>query len=730
VRWQKVVRLIVAAIGLGTAVAIYLLARPKPAPPPPRATITIDANAKVQTGAGKTIRTDGDRIIGTQTFAATRTYDGGRIQADDFRYDFADGGFMSDEHVEAQGTSASNSALPEEFRAVGTVVFRNRSGMELHGDEVVFNDASGIAIIKGPVTFSRGRTSGSGTDAVYEQKTGRFTLQQNTHVIFAPADPAAAPIDITSQSMLYANEGKTMAFDGNARIARPTETLVSNHTTLYFADDEKNFKTIELRENSQVTPIPGKSSDLPDMRAQDIDLNFFPNSSLLQNASLNQQATMVLTNESGRRSVEGNVVTFAMAADGKTLTRLDARDRAIVKTPRSGTTPERKISANTLVASATSGQEAKGLSAARFDGNVEFVELVPGGNGKADTQRVGTSQVLTAKILGQLDAIDEARFEQNVKFNDGDISGNADVGIYRAAKAELELQPLARNPRFTPHVSDGSVTVDAKEVVIVNLDTNDIVARRDVSTVSVGRSNGPAGKPDRSAIFNSTDKLYGSGAAFWYAAGGREARYQGTAAAPARLTQGQDSVVSADEITFSDESQNLTAKGRVSTSFLMSGSGDAAPKQHRATADTMQYVDATRTATYVGDPAVLTSADGETRAKKLVLELAAESKSLRQMTGTTNVRMTLVEGRLAESESLLYDAVKDVYILQGKPLSLFTRDSDGRCTVQTASYTKFDGAVGAPESPGPQNPDGTASNSGQACPPGMPPARPAAPAKK
>jgi len=79
-------------------------------------------------------------------------------------------------------------------------------------------------------------------------------------------------------------------------------------------------------------------------------------------------ATMVMTNETGRRSIVGAVITFATAADGKTLTRLDARDRAVVTTPASGTTPERKISANTLVA--TLGEE--GIVTSERDNNLRI----------------------------------------------------------------------------------------------------------------------------------------------------------------------------------------------------------------------------------------------------------------------------------------------------------------------------------------------------------------------
>lgn len=728
--WQKIARLVIAAIGLGTAAAIYFLARPKPLPPAPKAAITIEPGAKVQTGAGKNIRTEGDRTIGTYTFTAMRSYEGDKTQLDGFRYEFADGGFMQADRVQSQGTAGSNSAMPAEFTATGNVVFQNRTGMTLHAEDVTFNDATGIAIMRGPVSFVRGKTSGTGTGAVYQQQTGGFTLQQDTHVVFAPDDPAAAPIDVTSRTMDYGEEGRTLKFDGDARITRATELLLSSHTTLYLSDDEKTFNRIELRENAQVTPLPGKSSDLPEMRAQDIDLNFYPNGSALQNARLNQRASMVMTNESGRRSIEGAVISFDTATDGKTLTRLEAQDRVIVKTPGSGATPERHISAARLLANGTAGQQQKGLTAARFEGNVEFLELIPAANGKPEGRRKGTSRILLTKLDGQLDAIQSARFEQNVAFEDGDVTGSADVGTYNAAEGSLRLEPLGANSKLLPHAESGSVTVDAKESILINLNTTDIVAMRDVNTVSVGQKDGRSG-PDTSAIFNSTDKLYGSGAEFHYFAGTRKAVYRGTAQSPARLRQGSDSSVAATDITFSDQDQNLTAIGNVTTSFLMVPTPtDTVQKQFRAQADELQYVDARRTATYQGAPAVLTSEDGNTSAQRIVLQLASDSRTLRQLTATTSARMILTEGRLVEAAAVLYDAVKDLYTLEGKPLRLFARNTDGRCMVYEGSYATYNPALGAPDFPPAMNPNTTPSQSGQPCPKEMPPPRPAAPAKK
>jgi lipopolysaccharide export system protein LptA len=429
VRWQKALRLGVAAVGLGTAAAVYVLVRPRPAAPPPAPEITIDPAARVQTGAGKYIRTEGDRVVGTWTYSAVRQYADGRSQWDHFRYELSDGGVMSADLVQAEGQSGT-SEMPAVLTARGHVVWQTHDGTSVQADAATFDDANGVAIMTGPTTFTRGRTTGSGVGGVYEQKTNRFTLQSAAHVTTAPADAAGPPLDITAQSMLYVMDQKTMTFDGAARIVRASETLASDHTTIYLAENEEQFKAIQLRGHSAVTPAAGHTSDLPEMQAEDIDLSFYPDSTALQTGALRQHATMVLTDETGRRSIEAPSIDFATAEDGRTLTRLDARDRAIVSTPRNGDVPERKISANSLVAT---GDAKKGLTQARFEGKVEFNELVAGARGTPDHKRTATSETLTARIAGRLDAIDDARFERDVVFRDGTVTGDADVGIYRAA---------------------------------------------------------------------------------------------------------------------------------------------------------------------------------------------------------------------------------------------------------------------------------------------------------
>jgi lipopolysaccharide export system protein LptA len=422
------------------------------------------------------------------------------------------------------------------------------------------------------------------------------------------------------------------------------------------------------------------------MRARDIDLAFHAGTQALERAVLSQQARMVQVGAGGRRSIEGNVVTFATAPDGATLTHLEAHDRVIVLMPRTASGPEREIRAASLVAT---GQERTGLTDAVFSGGVEFTERTPAARGAPASERTGTSQTLALDLAGQLDAIDEARFQQNVAFTDDGVSGVGDLGTYVMSSDRLRLQPHPQRPSVLPRVTDGAMRVDAARLIEINLGTHDLHAEGDVKTQS--RRDAGAAAPARAALFDGPEPVLGFGEEFWYVRSTQSVRYTGTPATTARLRQGE-SEVRGNEVTVDDRTRDLRATGRVESTLPIVRSAEAgpgeAPSMYRATADVLLYVDQARTVEYVGVPATLDTPEGRTTAARIVLTLAAEGRRLQQMVATsdpanpltTDVLSSLSEGRQSLSESLVYDAATDQYTRRGRPVVLRTREKDGTCS--------------------------------------------------
>ncbi|HVT46489.1 MAG TPA: hypothetical protein VHD57_01775 [Vicinamibacterales bacterium] len=720
-RWQTVARRLVAVAGLGTAAAIYFYTRPRPAPVPPPVAAPADPTATVQAGAGVDARYRDDTLESKVQYAGIRQYSDGRVGYEKARMTLANGTTLAGDLIECHG-KASKGDVPGECTLTGHVSFEGSTAdpVAFSGASATYSDATGIATMPGVVTFRRGRMSGTGTGGTYQRDGGVFTLAADAHVTIAPSAAGESAIDATSHTMLFQQTDKSVVFDQDARLARETDTMTASRATLYLSDDEQTFKTIELRGGSSVAPLPGRTSDLPEMRADDIDLAFYDGTTSLQRAHLARQAVLVQIGPQGRRSIEAPQIDLTMAPDGSTLTHLEANPGVEVNTPASADVPSRTITARTLVAT---GTDSAGLTAAVFDGSVRFVETVPGTKDAAPSKRTGTAARLAMKIKGSLDAIDEATFQRDVRFTDGDVVGDGDIGIYRAAKGELELRPADQNARRPPHVTDGSMVVDAEERIIIALDSHDLSARRKVSTVS--RGDASSKKPgDDAGIFNTTDPVYGSAEELVYQAAANSAQYTGTADVPARVRQGDDSVIIGHTIEIVN-SQNLKASGAVDSTFLMTdtnakptaGAASAGPTKYHATSDTLTYDDDARTAVFEGAPAVLKSTDGQTTGKHITLLLEPEARKLRQLDASGTVHATLADGREAYGDTLRYDARADQYTLVGHSLALLTRDDAGTCSIAIGTTAHFAGELGAPSFLDAENPAGSFTQPKQPCVP-------------
>jgi hypothetical protein len=336
--------------------------------------------------------------------------------------------------------------------------------------------------------------------------------------------------------------------------------------------------------------------------------------------------------------------------------------------------------------------------------------------------RTGTAQTLTMQLGGSLDEVEEAHFDQNTTFRDGDVTGDADLGTYLAARGRLTLRPGAKPVRM-PRVTSGRVTVDARDFIDVDLETQDLHARGDVRTVSTGDKNASASSS--SSLFSEGETLFGFGTEFWFEEAAGRARYQGAAGTPARLKQG-DTDVMAQFLELFEETSNLDARGAVDSTFVAVPSPGASPtekpKRYRVTAETLEYRDEARTATYGGAPVTLTSPDGVTTSRTMVLTMAAESRNLELLDARSDVHTKInqasasgqgrTEQREALGDSLLYEAGLGRYTLRGANPGLVIRvagEKPGSCTDWRARVATFTTGLEQPEFPPLENRGGVES---------------------
>jgi lipopolysaccharide export system protein LptA len=569
----------------------------------------------------------------------------------------------------------------------------------------------------GPVTFTRGKMSGSGTGATYERSTGVFKLMADAVVVNTP-DEQSGPVKATATTLTFTRENHAMLLEGQARIERQGDTLTADRSTIFMTDDEQQFKAIELRGQSKVTPQPGQKSNAADMQADDIDLAFYAGTQNLQTAVLNGRAVLVKPTDQGPQRIASPKLDMTTAPDGQTITSLKSATPVEVRLPKTTDAPERVITAGTLNAQ---GDDKKGLTSALFETNVRYVENIPAANGKAASTRVGTSRDLALSLDGQLDAITRAEFRETVKFVDGDVIGDGDLGTYEASKGKLYLRPAARAGRHLPHVTDNDLDVTADEIDL-DVETDALDARGSVKSVS--RNTGDT--KSNSGLFSGDEPVRGFSDELHYDSATHLAKYivKPGAADGATLRQG-DSRVVGDTVVVNDDTKDLTATGRVQSTVLVAsdskandkpagrGQGaSAAPSRGRATGaapagnsgltpyrftgDKMVYVDGKRTITYEGAPATMKTADGETNGREIVLWLAAESRQLDHFEAKGDVYARIEGEREALGETMLYVAANGEYTLTGRPVKLKGKKnqtdqkpaSPGQlgCTLDTGRY--------------------------------------------
>jgi lipopolysaccharide export system protein LptA len=682
VRWQQTARIVVAVVGLGCAAAILIYTRNRQQPPqPPTSLERIDPTAALEGSEGRTMLFKVGRSPINMKFGSTRTYDDGRMRWEKVEVKgLADTPFtILADVVETRGKVAREER-PSHFDLTGHVVFITDDGLRLETDKASYEDATNQLTIPGPVTFTRGRMSGSGVGATYDRERDAIALLDQATARVAPDNTGHGGADASSTRMSLVRGQKTLRLEGNARVVGEAQTLTANEATFVFTDDERAVKYLELRGRARVEPNAGGGADRPAMSADNITMAFHQDGLTLQHATLTGNALLTIAG-AVTRSIRASWIDFFTAPDGRTLTELHAKDRLAVELGPTSTAPGRTITATVLTAT---GNDKKGLTSARFEGNPKFEELPAAGagrGGQAPPQpRWGTATTLVLALGGQLDAIERAEFQQKAEFHDGEITGWADLAVYNETKGTLELRPNDRDPRRPSRVRTADFEVNG-QAIDVNTKSQDLEARGGVTTDMTRAADASSGK---GALFAGDEPIIGGAEVLKYTKESGMAVYTGGRGTPAVLRQGATSVTG-NQIEFVNSSRNLRANGVVNTTWVFEDTGTrpkaptgepkvAALKDYRVRAETLDYDEAKRTAHYTGPDVVLTTADGTIESRTLTFQLAAESRALESMRATRGkgdvVFVTLPGGREATADEVQYDAKTEVYTLRGKPAAL------------------------------------------------------------
>jgi lipopolysaccharide export system protein LptA len=704
-RWQWAARVVAAVVGLACAGAIFVYTRSRPAPPAPvRSLAGANPEASFEGRAGNTlILRTGRSNVRIHYDALVQEKDGSAVYQNVVIEGLEEARFVVRADRLTTRSKDPGDPRPAFYELTSNFVLETDDGLRLESASATYDDAGRLLTIPGPLTYRRGRLSGRAVGATYDQELDAITLASEAVAHVEPDAAGKGAADATSSRMTLVRGQHMVRLDGQARIVNQTETLTGNEATITFTDDEQAVKYLELRGAARVQPNPGRgAANRAEMSGDNITMSFRPDGVSMQGATVTGRASIRLGGEPAR-TVSASWISLALAADGETLTRLDARDKVIVDLAAAGQTPRRTITAMSLTA--TGGD--KGLSEARFEGNPRFDQQ----------DRSGSAARLILTLGGALDAIQHADFQEKAVFRSGDLTARGDRAVFEEQTKELRLTPGDSKTRSISVVETPDVDVNGLTITVAT-EREDIAASGQVTTrfkASKDRDKSSRG------LFDGSQELVGTSDTFDYVKATGEARFGGKPKLPATLRQGKSEVL-APSIRLVESTRNLTAEGGVRSAweFETGGSdgGKAGMKLHRIAADSLVYDDASRTATYRGGPVTVTSPDGTIEADRAVFRLAAESRRLESLQaeadtpGEFRVFAVLPGGHKAAGDRLTYDAATDTYVLEGKSARLLAAPDKGatpaaaggeQCSLRTsARMTLTKGTIASADTGAPQ----------------------------
>jgi lipopolysaccharide export system protein LptA len=700
-RWQRPLRIVLALVGIACAAALVVYSRrshravASPAPP------IVDPKA---TSAGTGVRNI--RFKGPQEELQIQSerqikYEDGRMRLEVVHMTTTRQGRVFDiwaDTAESQGEAVTGDQ-PGQVTLTGHVRTKASDGLELFTDLATYDDSQGLATIPGKVTFTRDRLKGEGVGATYDRIRNVIWLHDQAHVVRGADKDGGGALDATAKAIGIARNDKIMTMNEHAKLVHSNQTFVADNLVVYFTEDEKGAKLVEMRGNSSVLPPADAKSGSPEMHGDNINLEMQPDGQTLKHGVLTGNARLIqLDDQRNKQTISAPAIDLVTGPDGRTLTNLTAKTGVDVALPPTADAPGRNIKAPSLIAS---GNEKEGLKTALFEGGVDFHESQPAARGKPAIDRTGKSATLALDLNGQLGAIDRAEFRQNVTFKDGDIAGRAEVGVYNEKSGTLELTSPKQGTK-TPLVDDATIHVEAL-YISVTLDSHDLRAKDNVFAKMIQSNTDSKAHPP--ALFDDKQPVFGTSAALKYVGSTQAATFVSGPPVPARVFQDDGSQVAAERIDLDQDSGNLEANGNVSSRFFLDAADDDTkpagppkkPAPTLASGKQMKYIDANRKATYFGEASALakfTGSEGTVEGQQIDVTLAQEQRSVQRLEANKDVYAKFEAGREAIGPHLTYEASTEIYEITGGPgQPVFFKNVDskgGRCNLETSTVVIYD----------------------------------------
>jgi lipopolysaccharide transport protein LptA len=526
-------------------------------------------------------------------------------------------------------------------------------GLVARSQEAAYSDTDKMVRAPGPVTFSRGRMTGSGTGFVFDEQRDTLTILQDVDVHFAAAG-SEGPMDVKAGGFVYARRDRYMQFDRTMHMDRAGQLMDADSGMVRLYPDRDETDLIELRNNARVTG-GGQMGSLQSMSARDITLNYGDDGRTLQNAVLAGTGVVDVlpTGATASQRLAAEFMDVALQPDGS-VRNLTARDAVNVTLPATKATGERTIRSTILTAIGGT----QGLRQMTFSDGVEYREAAT----TTRSVRVARARTLDATLDPASGALAEARFNTGFQFTEDTMRATADAALYNVEEGTMALSGTGS----TPHVENEGLVIDARAIDVA-LDPLTVAADGDVrSTMLPARKPAAGAAAKRPGLLGEKEPVQIVAGKLAYDESAKRAEYSGQA----RLLQG-DTTISAESLTLDETKGDLLANGRVMTVLAIAEKEQAAgaktkPMVGRAASFT--YSDQSRMATYA-TTATLDGDQGNLRAEKIALKLATGENTLDGLDADGQVT-ALVDRRTVTGTHLTYSPADDRYIVNGAPVKM------------------------------------------------------------